>query len=282
MPTITTTDGYAFTNWGPLTTTFTAPASCATATGNYLVGLNTTAPVWEYAVQCSTLGYTGCIPTGTASLPTTLNDNPNTIATQVYFSPGLHCPAGWATRGVAVRDANNGLSASGILSARPTPTPTVSIPTAAPQWENPATLLMGLLDPSETLVMCCPESMTADLAYGCYSTVSDYRITEGCRREMPASDVGVSTETTVVGGTTSKHVKNIIVATQPISVVTTTFSPSETSKLVAVSVLPMLSLVHHQSDLPTAAASKTAAASSSAARAAPNAVTWGGLGALLG
>jgi hypothetical protein len=40
MPSITITDGYTFSNWGPLTTTFTAPVSCATATGNYMIGAN--------------------------------------------------------------------------------------------------------------------------------------------------------------------------------------------------------------------------------------------------
>ncbi|GAQ10043.1 hypothetical protein ALT_7364 [Aspergillus lentulus] len=243
--------------------------SCATAIGNYLIGLNTTAPVWEYPVQCSTLGYTGCIPRGTASLPTTLNENLNIITTQAYFSPGLYCHSGWATKGVTACNANNSLSTLGILSASPTPTATVSIPTAALQWEYAVDRSLG------------PESMTADLAYGCYTTVLNYKITEGCRREMPAMDISVSTKTTVVGGTTSKHINNIIATTQPISVVTRTFSPSETSKLVAVSVLPMLSLMHYLSDLPTAAASKTALASNSTTRATPNAVTWGGLGALL-
>jgi hypothetical protein len=153
MPSIATTDGYTFTNWGPLTTTFTAPASCATATGNYMLGLNNTAPVWEYAVQCSTVGYGDCISTGTVSLSTISNENPTTLETQAYFSPGLYCPSGWATRGTAVRGSDNGLSSSGILS----PSTMVLIPTCIPQWKNPATLLMTLLNLSETLVMCCPE-----------------------------------------------------------------------------------------------------------------------------
>ncbi|PKX96202.1 uncharacterized protein P174DRAFT_430474 [Aspergillus novofumigatus IBT 16806] len=158
MPSITTTDGYTFTNWGPLTMTFTGPASCATATGNHMLGLNNTAPVWEYAVQCSTVGCGDCIPTRTVSLSTTSDENPTTLETQVYFSPGLYCPSRWATRGIAVRDSNNGLSSSGILS--------------------------------------------------------------------PTS---ISTETIIVEGTTSKPLENIVTAMQPISVMTRTFSPSETS-----------------------------------------------------
>ncbi|OOQ90785.1 hypothetical protein PEBR_02546 [Penicillium brasilianum] len=69
MPSISITEGYTVTNWGPSTTTFTAPASCATATGNYMIGLNTTAPVWEYAIQCSTSGYDDCIPSISLTWP---------------------------------------------------------------------------------------------------------------------------------------------------------------------------------------------------------------------
>lgn len=99
MPSISITEGYTFTNWGPLTTTFTAPTSCATATGNYMIGLNTTAPVWEYAIQCSTSGYGDCIPSGTLSYLTSSNDNPKTIDNQAYLSPGLYCPSGWGYKG---------------------------------------------------------------------------------------------------------------------------------------------------------------------------------------
>ncbi|KAJ5387208.1 hypothetical protein N7509_009749 [Penicillium cosmopolitanum] len=277
MPSISITEGYTFTNWGPLTTTFTAPASCATATGNYMIGLNTTAPVLEYAMQCSTAGYGDCIPSGTVSDFTTSNDNPKTIYDQAYLSPGLYCPSGWATKGIAVRDADKSLSTSGVLSS----VTRVSMPTFIPQWENPVTLFLDLLDPSETLVICCPDSMTADIAFGCYSTVSDYKITEGCMRDIPATDLGTSTETIISEGSTSKQLINIITGTQPITVATRTFSPSEASRLVAVSVMPMLSLVHHQSDLPSAISSQTASPSSSATRVAPNGIIWGGLGSFL-
>lgn len=123
--------------------------------------------------------------------------------------------------------------------------------------------------------------MTADIAFGCYSTVSDYKITEGCMRDIPATDLGTSTETIISEGSTSKQLINIITGTQPITVATRTFSPSEASRLVAVSVMPMLSLVHHQSDLPSAISSQTASPSSSATRVAPNGIIWGGLGSFL-
>jgi hypothetical protein len=120
--------------------------------------------------------------------------------------------------------------------------------------------------------------MTADLAWGgCYSTVSDYKITEGCQLVIPATDNGEVTKTIIVDGTTSKHLELIITGTQPLSTTTQTISPSEISRfhLVAGSVTPMLTLVHRQSDLPTAT-------SKSAARATLSTNTWGGLSAFLG
>lgn len=100
-------------------------------------------------------------------------------------------------------------------------------------------------------------------------------------RDIPATDLGTSTETIISEGSTSKQLINIITGTQPITVATRTFSPSEASRLVAVSVMPMLSLVHHQSDLPSAISSQTASPSSSATRVAPNGIIWGGLGSFL-
>lgn len=160
MPSITVTDGYTFNNWGPLTTTFTAPASCATGTGNYKIGVNMTFPFFEFEAQCSTVGFGDCLPTGTVSQPTTLDLNPNAMYDQAFYSPGLDCPSGWATVGAAARGNDKSLAWSGILS-RPSPTttytgPTFSGPISVARLQNPVSLLAELLDPNETLVMCCP------------------------------------------------------------------------------------------------------------------------------
>lgn len=156
MPSITTIDGYTFENWGPVTTTFTAPASCASSTANIEIGLirNDSAPAFMYNQQCSTIGYWDCIPTGTESkaafTASTLESNPRIEFEAVYFSPGLYCPSGWATVGIAASESST-LSASGILITT-SPTYDPSIPT----FKNPATLILEILDPSETVVMCCP------------------------------------------------------------------------------------------------------------------------------
>jgi hypothetical protein len=92
MPSIATTDGYTFINWGPLTTTFTAPPVALLLLEIICMDLTTQLLSGEYAVQCSTVGYGNCIPTGTVSLSTISIENPTTLETQAYFSTGLYCP----------------------------------------------------------------------------------------------------------------------------------------------------------------------------------------------
>jgi hypothetical protein len=94
----------------------------------------------------------------------------------------------------------------------------------------------------------CSSSMTADVAFGCYSIVPEYKLTEGCERLLPREDLGTSTKTVVVDQTTTEELLTIS-ATHPIVASTTTFGAMAASELVGASVMPMLSLVRHQSDL---------------------------------
>ncbi|KAJ5801866.1 uncharacterized protein N7503_004316 [Penicillium pulvis] len=151
MPSITTIDGYTFDNWGPVTTTFTPPAICVTSTTNIEIGLSwsNSAPYFIYDQQCSTIGYWDCIPTGTQSKATitasNLESNPTNAFQAVYFSPGLFCPYGWATVGIAAREEST-LSGSGILSTvSPTYDPDISI------FEYPATLILNYSTPERLL-----------------------------------------------------------------------------------------------------------------------------------
>lgn len=156
MPSITISDGYTFNNRGPVTTTFTAPASCTTA-GDIKIGVNTSFPFFNYWAQCSTDGAYGCTPTGTITPSLTLDPNPNVIYDYAFYSPGLYCPSGWATVGVAARDGDKPASLSGVLSVSTTTTTDSSLDDdARATWKNPATMLPELLDSGETLVMCCP------------------------------------------------------------------------------------------------------------------------------
>ncbi|GLI80093.1 hypothetical protein PoHVEF18_008443 [Penicillium ochrochloron] len=122
------------------------------------------------------------------------------------------------------------------------------LPTKFAKFGSPSSLLIDLLDPSETLVICCPSSRTADVAFGCYSIVPEYKLTEGCERLLPREDLGTSTKAVVVDQTTTEELLTIT-ATHPIVASTTTFGAMAASELVGASVTPMLSLVRHQSDL---------------------------------
>lgn len=222
-----------------------------------------------------------------------------------YFSPGLDCPAGWNTVGVAARDADSSLSASGLLE----PTTTVQSPSLIPHWENAATLFVDLLDPGETAVVCCPRyvlalsvenlginhrtkrttsSMTADIDFGCYSTVSEYKVSTGCYRVFPDADLDEVTKTYTVNGTTARGLVETVTGTYPITEVkTVTFDASKASSLVGISVMPVITLVHRQSDLQNAATATTTtgpaeSASNAAGRVGLRLGSWDGLGAVLG
>lgn len=143
-------DPVTFANYGPATTTFTQAPSC-TESSRYLIGLeksNTIESWWR--VQCSTSGYSGCLPPTTT--PTTTAEE-NFAATVGYHSPGLHCPAGWATFGLASRDKEGSINYSGSAI----PTTTMKEKSSNPfDYDFKAYLLARALDPGETMVVCCP------------------------------------------------------------------------------------------------------------------------------
>ena len=115
MPSISIIDDITFSNWGPITTTFTPPASCVTGTNNILVAYTIPSFDTAFDTQCSSIGGWDCIPTGTdskAAITGTIFDpNPTGEFQENYYSPGLYCPAGWATVGIAARDDKSSLSA---------------------------------------------------------------------------------------------------------------------------------------------------------------------------
>lgn len=100
------------------------------------------------------------MPTGTHSIEatTTLASIPSDTYEALYFSPGIYCPSGYATVGVASRDGDKPVNSTGIFS-NPSATSTRFVGNHA-VFNNPANLLMQILDPSETAVLCCPRYYT--------------------------------------------------------------------------------------------------------------------------
>ncbi|RFN54732.1 hypothetical protein FIE12Z_966 [Fusarium flagelliforme] len=190
MPTATEFFGYSAHNLGPLTTTFTAPSSCATGT-DHIVFVNASDPVHIGGIPtCGTTKFGDCLPSGSARDDVFHQTTEWVQGQYVYYSPGIACPSGWRTVGALKHDGDES-SASGAL--------------ASPTWGDiggalrplpPQEFWLGLLDPSETLAFCCPSDYQAD-AYGhCISTLGptlSYTYSEMCLVFSSNSMVPIST-----------------------------------------------------------------------------------------
>ena len=158
MPSTTDHFGDTVTNFGPLTTTYTAPASCATETRHIFYG-NASSPAMIYAQPtCGWPPYDDCYPSGKKY------DNLQDIVYSApsrnyiwYFSPGIACPSGWTTAGtllLAGTTTTDTHDRHGVFTEdphhyHPTEVPIAGFPLGR-QWHE-------ILDPGETLAYCCPE-----------------------------------------------------------------------------------------------------------------------------
>ncbi|KAK3387382.1 hypothetical protein B0H63DRAFT_509193 [Podospora didyma] len=247
MPTATSVSQWTLTNWGPLTTTFAANAACATT------GISMLAPRSAlgngFSVDCAvaTVG-ASCYPSGSQ-----LDAAASTAFDKVgyfvmgYFSPGLVCPSGWKTVGVAARGSDGSVSASGIFIA-PTSGPGAVVENGP--FFNPAVnVFTAAIDAGETAAACCPSAMTADPGGVCVSTLPDYRPTTACQRLLPGGAVSTFvTDITFLGAHTTAQLLSFVGGKPITSTTTITLPPSQASELVGVSVMPMVMLVRHASD----------------------------------
>jgi hypothetical protein len=149
MPNVTASDGWwSFENVGPLTTTFARPTSCSILE----LGHMSNGIFWgRFDVQCTSYD-SACYPAITTA--TSSVDLSEFAGYGWYFSPGLYCPSGWATVGVAARDENHSLSKSGFM--------TTSTSKQEAAFDCPQTLLASILEPSQTMALCCPRYALCD------------------------------------------------------------------------------------------------------------------------
>jgi hypothetical protein len=154
MPTATSLSAYSLLNNGPLTTTFTAPASCSTAYATIVAPVSDPAFL-QWSAQCDWLPPADCNPSGSAirSIYSSANGgNPSADNIIVYHSPGLVCPSGWATVGAARKLSPTSTSISGAFSLSGEFQPGNN-----PGFFEPfLDVVVAALDPSETAVACCP------------------------------------------------------------------------------------------------------------------------------
>jgi hypothetical protein len=248
MPTVTSISLENLINLGPLTTTYTAPASCATLANN--VWLSTKGDTgFPFVPDCNTLTSTlgPCLPSGSAidARYAAYSGSPSREFQINYFSPGIHCPSAWTTVGVAEKNSAGTLSSSGVFTSPPA----LVYNDAYVRYPRPV-LFMSLLEPKETAVVCCPSGFTASQDV-CISDMPTVKFSTGCAQVIPTVDYSFITTTITSPQTTATANIFTLTATSPVTEsITTSFSPSETSNWVAVSILPMVTLVHQATDLP--------------------------------
>lgn len=167
MPTATSAIGHVLSNLGPLTETFTAPASCATLQDKVQIALATQPEGNQFVPECKVWTYGDCYPSGSAidsGLASLDWENPAKGFTIDYFSPGIVCPTGWTTAGVATKSEGGSITSSGPAFVLPT---TESIGSRFHIYVNPTpNILIGAMDPEETAVLCCPRSVSPDRSDG--------------------------------------------------------------------------------------------------------------------
>ncbi|KAL2880653.1 hypothetical protein SGCOL_004030 [Colletotrichum sp. CLE4] len=167
MPT-PTLSGTSLLNLGPLTTIWTAPASCATATPTPALArlIDPSVAYWLQTCQVDRDPYDDCVPSGELLNSEYHSRRTSTQNFLFHHSPGSQCPSGWATVGYGVRDETSSHSLSGVFAD---PTVTVDLQTTTsiaseinPRFELAPNLFMSAMEPSETVVVCCPrEAYTA-------------------------------------------------------------------------------------------------------------------------
>lgn len=144
---------------GPLTTTFAAPASCVTAT-DYRSIADVDFPGTDILKEaCEERQWGECLPSGSA-LDTHFS---HAISSSTrgfympYFYPGLHCPSGWSTAGVAEKSGvGTAPSLSGIFTGTSFHQPGVSTTRSVPFINPMPNILLEALHAGETAILCCP------------------------------------------------------------------------------------------------------------------------------
>ncbi|KAJ5195792.1 hypothetical protein N7449_006271 [Penicillium cf. viridicatum] len=245
MTTAAAAGGYwTFENYGPITTTFTPAPSCTATDRLSLALIDDYGTQVQFQVACPTpTSDWDCMPPGTTT-SATWYDEKKWVASAGYYSPGLYCPSGWETIGMAARD-DKSLSTSGFLTTSEN---------KIPSYEEPVTLLASLLEPSQTIALCCPSSMTPNGLGQCIAQVPTYKPSVGCEVYVDSDYSWEKVTWTHVYSditeTDTYDVNSFVSATTSTS--STSFPHGAESVLTAISFVPMITMVHHQSDLEAA------------------------------
>jgi len=167
-----------------------------------------------------------------------------------YFSPGLVCPSGWKTVGVAARGSDGSISASGIFITPTSTSGQTAATEVADEIFNPAVnAFTAAIDAGETAAACCPSSMTALTDGVCVSTLPDYRPSTLCGRVIPSGAISnIVTDITLLGVHTTAPLITFVSPGPITATDTITIPTSQASDHVGISLIPMVMLVHRASD----------------------------------
>ncbi|KAG8673214.1 hypothetical protein FPOAC2_06650 [Fusarium poae] len=139
--------------FGPLTTTYTPPPFCTTATTDHLIYAieNVTGP-YHGSLRCEQDSLGVCIPDGSSN-DILLSKRVSSWEWSSFnnHSPGIHCVKSWtATAGLAHGNETNSQMRSGTFTNTRASSSTLS----SPQILQPDEIWFSLLESSETLAFC--------------------------------------------------------------------------------------------------------------------------------
>lgn len=273
----TLVSGWTVTNMGPLTTTFTAPSSCSTdyaliQLGATFVDEDTDQTRVYYAGDvCGqpvpTIG--SCLPSGAQ-----LDENYRSVdfdvvpvgKTRAYYSPGLICPAGWKTVGVATKVEGGSITSSGPGFARPFGNDEPGVRFVDNVGSN---IILAGMDDGEAAVLCCPSAFTVDPYGQCTSVLETYSVPPVyCRRFVGDGAGGRWVNTTLsIWGTTVTGLTPSYTGTGTVTTETMTIQ-DDVSKYVGVSAQAMLYLVYAATDTAGVTSPPTSSSTASPSSAA--------------
>lgn len=159
MPSASSIDDAPVFNLGPLTSTWSAPASCITNGFNTAIAMTVSpndGPFIMDMTECRGTVWDDmdeCFPDGGEymSIVTEIENKPEpTYGAHFYHSPGLECPEGWYTAGAATMN-DNVVEKTGTLFDIHT---TMSIEDIGYKPYNQH--FADALDAGETAIWCCP------------------------------------------------------------------------------------------------------------------------------
>lgn len=269
FPTSTQYYNILFTNLGPLTSTFTAPSSCATVnTDNVLFVQRSQQPAPLGKPKCLDNYWSkgDCIPSGTDIDNWVMSSETATVSekyqgAQLYHSPGIACPEGWNTVGLIAK--NNGtMTVSGYFTEWPKHFGVKpSQDKTSIRALEPTVIWDEFLHPSQTVAFCGPSGYDVHPVGVVVSTLGaykDFNYTTWCDERWAGSpNEGPKTIYDVSKEDHPAWLSFVHPETWAWS--TSTFVPTNSQDLAAMETLDVITrqevipIVYEQSDLDNAA-----------------------------